>query len=134
MYRLEVEADGVFVDITAEYAQGAMSCPNADFNCRYSIDLGDLQTLVVDLEFFPTWGSILLTRLDDGVNNGGPAVVDVTLSLDGEPIGVGHYEPEYDVSEPNGIGCGFVTWASDSLLVSTMVAPERVHAATETGL
>lgn len=86
-----------------------------------SIDVDAQQTLIVEMYLSSGGGqNIHLKRLFDGDEDGGPAVIDVTISLDGQAIGVGHYEPEYTVREPNGVGCGTVTQASDTLLVNTL--------------
>ena len=50
--------------------------------------------------------------------DGGPATVDVVVSQDAEQLGSDHFEPVYDVFEPNGPGCGVATSAADTMVLA----------------
>jgi hypothetical protein len=44
-----------------------------------------------------------------------PSVVDIVLLRDGETIDAVSVEPVYELSEPNGKGCGETSWAEESV-------------------
>lgn len=119
VYHLAIEADGVSMDVTGEYSNDTLRCSGSGFTCGASVDVDDQETLIVEVELAPWGRTIQLKRLLDGVEDGGPAVIDMALSVDGYEIAAAHYEPEYTVIEPNGPGCGTVTRASDVLYVAT---------------
>ena len=116
--RLEIKADGALLDITAEHADGTMHC--LELGCEVSVDIDSRRTLLADAHLHPDGGHVLIKRLFDGEEDGGPAAVSVTLAIDGQRIAAGHFEPEYTDSEPYGAGCGVVTTASETLIAKTI--------------
>jgi hypothetical protein len=132
IYAFEVVADAIETHFAIRSDANQVVCIDNDGGCRAELDAGNDMTLLAmvdpqagvdDLFGFELHLMYSAGDGDQRIDAGGPAQVDVTVTLDAGEIGRSQSSPEYTVREVNGPGCGLATEAPRETLIVTIPEP-----------
>jgi len=110
-YHFEVVADGEPLVISVDVAAGGVTCLAPEDDCVLERELGDGRrvSLMFDVSTLVVW-----YHDDDGLD-GGPEEAIVSVSRDNVDVASEVFEPQYTHEEINGRGCGWATYASETM-------------------
>jgi hypothetical protein len=108
--------DGLSIELVAEtWAPGAYELQVNGELCFVTLPGGEDLTCSDPVQMFLDPDGTRIEGLS--VWESAPSTVDIVLLRDGQEVDAVSFDPVYEVSEPNGKGCGERSWAEESVEV-----------------